>query len=311
MLKIYTNLRNIYKQGKLCFGNIIRVRIGLNTFLESSGFTDSELALVEQFRKYGAEVVELAIVDPEQVTPSKVLEALQASGLEGPVLCGAFTPGRDLRGSNEAVLQASTYISELIDLAQTLGAKVICGPMYSETGRVNAHSEDEREKQLAQIAGALKPLCDQAASAGVVLALEPLNRFETDCINTLEQTVGLIERVGSPALKIHIDTFHMNIEEDDSAAAIVKYGKHIAHVHASASHRGLLGADQVDWNGVFGALEAIDYTGDVIIESFAMENKSLAKAASIWRQLYSNPEQLAVEGLAFLRKNLRRPVVLA
>lgn len=287
------------------------MRIGLNTFLESSGFTDSELGLVEQFRKYGAEVVELAIVEPGQVTPEKVLEVLQANGLERPVLCGAFTPGRDLRGSDKAVLEASTYISDLIDLAQALGSKVICGPMYSETGRANAHSDGEREQQLAQIAGALKPLCDKAESAGVVLALEPLNRFETDCINTLEQTAGLIDRVGSAALKIHIDTFHMNIEEDDSAAAILKYGRHIAHVHASASHRGLLGADQVDWKGVFDALEAIAYEGDVIIESFAMENKSLAKAASIWRPLYENPEQLAVEGLGFLRKNLRRSGVLA
>ncbi len=287
------------------------MRIGLNTFLESSGFEDSELSLVKRFRDYGAEVVELAVVEPAQLTPPKLLEVLQANGLEHPVVCGAFTPGRDLRGSNEAVLQASTYISELIDLAELLGAKVICGPMYSETGRARAYSEGEREQQLAQIAGALEPLCDKAESAGVMLALEPLNRFETDCINTLEQAVGLIERVGSPALKIHMDTFHMNIEEDDSAAAILKHGKHIAHVHASASHRGLLGKDQVDWKGIFDALEAIAYEGDIVIESFAMENTSLAKAASIWRPLYDSPKQLAVEGLDFLRKNIKPSGVLA
>ena len=287
------------------------MRIGLNTFLESSGFEDSELSLVKRFRDYGAEVVELAVVEPAQLTPPKLLEELQANGLGHPEVCGEFTPEPDQPGSNEAVLQASTYISELIDLAELLGAKVICGPMYSETGRARAYSEGEREQQLAQIAGALEPLCDKAESAGVMLALEPLNRFETDCINTLEQAVGLIERVGSPALKIHMDTFHMNIEEDDSAAAILKHGKHIAHVHASASHRGLLGKDQVDWKGIFDALEAIAYEGDIVIESFAMENTSLAKAASIWRPLYDSPKQLAVEGLDFLRKNIKPSGVLA
>jgi D-psicose/D-tagatose/L-ribulose 3-epimerase len=280
------------------------VRLGLNTFLVSSGFTDSDLPLIRDFSEYGAEVIELAIVEPSEVSPEKVLEALQANGLERPVICGAFTPGRDLRGSEEAVASASKYISDLIDLGQSMGAKVVCGPVYSQTGKAEAYSESERDAQLSRIAEALKPLCLKAEAAGIILAVEPLNRFETDCINTLKQAVDLIDRVGSPDLKIHIDTFHMNIEEADSAAAIIEHAAYIGHVHASASHRGLLGADQVDWTGVLGALEAIGYDGDIVIESFSMDNKVIAKATSIWRSLYDGPEQLAVEGLAFLRKSL-------
>lgn len=279
------------------------MRFGLNTFLVSPGFTDADLPLIASFEGYGSQVIELAIVEPSAVTVTKLNAALSASGLEQPIICGAFGPGRDLRGTPEQAKNASTYVSELIDLAEAVGAGIVCGPMYSETGRSGAHDAAEREAQLVQIADYLKPLCEKAAAAGVVLALEPLNRFETDCINTLAQAVDMIDRVGSPALKIHIDTFHMNIEEDDSGAAIRRYSEHIAHVHASASHRGLLGQDQVDWAGILSALYNSGYGGDIVIESFSEDNPVIARATAIWRKLYESPEQLAVEGLRFLNNH--------
>ena len=278
------------------------MRLGLNTFLVSPGFTDADLPLIATFEKYGAQLVELAIVEPASVSVSKLKTALASSRLEQPVICGAFGSGRDLRGSPSEVANATQYVSELIEMAHALGAKIVCGPMYSRTGRSGAHTAEERESQFDQIALGLEKLCAKAEDSGIILALEPLNRFETDCINTIEQAVEMIDRVGSDALKIHIDTFHMNIEEADSGAVIRHYAEYIGHVHASASHRGLLGEDQVDWTGVLGALHYAGYQGDIVIESFSRENQVIAKAASIWRKLYDSPEQLAVEGLQFLRK---------
>ena len=277
------------------------MRLGLNTFLVSSGFTDADLPLIQQFKSYGAEVIELAIVDPSAVTTSKLLASLEAAEMPCPIVCGAFPPGRDLRGSAEKVAATVSYLNDLINLAVQLGSKIVCGPFYSTTGRAGSHTPEEREQQLEQIASALKPICKNAEAAGVILAMEPLNRFETDCVNTLQQAADLIGRVGSPALKIHIDTFHMNIEEDDSAAAILKHAQHIGHVHASASHRGLLGQDQVKWDSVLSALQSIGYDGDIVIESFSEDNQVIARAAAIWRPLYESPQQLSVEGLDFLR----------
>lgn len=279
------------------------MRFGLNTFLLSPGFTDSDLSIIDTFKHYGADVVELAIVEPAAVSVSSLQQALDAAGLKRPILCGAFGAGRDLRGTTVAAAAASSYISELMDMAVALGSKVVCGPMYSQTGRTAAHTPEERDAQMVQIAQALAPLCAKAESLDLILAVEPLNRFETDCMNTLQQAVDMIERVGSDALKIHIDTFHMHIEEVSSADAIRKAAPYIGHVHASASHRGLLGKDQVDWPGVLGALSEIGYSGDIVIESFSEDNQVIAKAASIWRKLYDSPEQLAVEGLDFLRNS--------
>lgn len=289
------------------------MRFGLNTFIASPGFTDIDLPLIERFRGYGAEVIELAIVDPAAVSISKLKDTMKRAELERPVICGAFGSGRDLRGSPKEVEAATAYIDQLIDIAVNVGSKVVCGPMYSRTGRTGVHSDEERDAQLTQIASALRPLCQKAHAEGLILAIEPLNRFETDCINTVEQAVGLIDRVGEPALKVHIDTFHMNIEEIDSSAVIRDMAGHIGHVHASASHRGLLGRDQVNWTGILTALYETGYNGDIVIEGFSMDNKAIAKAASIWRELYDSPEQLCVEGLHFLCdtwKCLTNPVAL-
>jgi len=278
------------------------MRFGLNTFLVSTGFSDADLPLINQFKSYGADVIELAVVEVAGITPSLVLERLKASGLERPIVCGAMIPGRDLRGCEQAQANCVEYIGDLIILAEQLGSTMVCGPFYSETGRASRYSAEERESQLHLIAENLKPLCEQAGAAGITLAFEPLNRFETDCINSLGQAVDLIERVGSASLKIHVDTFHMNIEEADSAVAIIAAADHIGHFHASASHRGLIGKDQVKWNEVLAALKAINYQGDIVIESFTEDNEVLAKATSVWRKLYKDPEQLSVEGLQFLRK---------
>ncbi len=278
------------------------MRFGLNTFLVSTGFSDADLPLIKQFKSYGADVIELAVVEVEGITPSLVMDGLIESGLEHPIVCGAMIPGRDLRGNESEQESCRTFISELILLAEQLGSKMVCGPFYSETGRADRYSVAERNAHLELITENFKPLCAQAESAGVTLAFEPLNRFETDCINTLEQSVDLIERVGSNSLKIHVDTFHMNIEEDDSAAALIAAADHVGHFHASASHRGLIGQDQVKWQEVLASLKAINYQGDIVIESFTEDNEVLAKATSIWRRLYEGPEQLSVEGLQFLRK---------
>jgi D-psicose/D-tagatose/L-ribulose 3-epimerase len=286
-------------------------RIGLNTFINSSNFTDADLGLIERYNSFGFDVIELAIIDPQALNVSKLKAALANSEMEQPILCGAFCNGRDLRGITQEVETSVAYIHQLIDLAIELNSQLICGPMYSETGRANHYSPEKRTNQLDQIAEALKPLCERAQAAGIVLALEPLNRFETDCINTLEQATHFIDRVGSDALKIHIDTFHMHIEESNSAAAIRQAAGYIGHVHASASHRGILGQDQIDWQGVIGALKFIDYQGDIVVEGFSSNNQTIARAASIWRPLFSSPEQFAKECLGFLREqmDLNRPKV--
>jgi D-psicose/D-tagatose/L-ribulose 3-epimerase len=133
------------------------------------------------------------------------------------------------------------------------------------------------------------------------MAIEPLNRFETHVINTVADAVRLCREVGSPALKVQVDTFHAHIEEKDSAAAIRAAGPFVGHFHASENDRGVPGTGQVAWDGVFRALKDIGYDGWVTIESFATGIVDLCAAACIWRPIYESAEALARDGLAFLK----------
>ena len=154
------------------------------------------------------------------------------------------------------------------------------------------------------MAAHLKTLCKHAAKNRKQVCLEPLNRFETDFINTCDQGLKMLKAVGSPALKLHLDTFHMNIEEKDQAAAIRKAGKLLGHFHACGSDRGTPGNDHIDWKPIAAALKVVGYKGDVVIESFTTDVKVIARAAAIWRRMEPTRDEIAVKGVKFLKKML-------
>jgi D-psicose/D-tagatose/L-ribulose 3-epimerase len=152
-----------------------------------------------------------------------------------------------------------------------------------------------------RLAESLRPLADYAGERGVTLALEPLNRFETSFMNTAEQVMEVVDRVDSPAVGVLLDTFHMNIEEHDPVAAINLCRGHLAHFHACGCDRGAPGSDQIPWPRIAAALRDTGYGGAVVIESFTIENKAIARAAAIWRPLAPTQDAIATEGLRYLK----------
>jgi D-psicose/D-tagatose/L-ribulose 3-epimerase len=148
---------------------------------------------------------------------------------------------------------------------------------------------------------------ERAAERGVKLAIEPLNRYETSLVNTVEQGLALLEEVDHPACGLLLDSFHMNIEEKDPAAAARAAGDRIVHVHACGTDRGSPGADAFDWPAFLAALDGAGYRGPLCIESFTATNEAIATAAAIWRPLAASPDALAGDGLRFLREALRGP----
>jgi D-psicose/D-tagatose/L-ribulose 3-epimerase len=194
----------------------------------------------------------------------------------------------------------------LIDQAARLGCPSVIGPIYSVVGLADAHDDAEKKAQFNLVVKNLKPLARYAEKKGVQLCIEPLNRFETDFLNTCEQGLKLIKAVGSKAVKLHLDTFHMNIEEKNQAAAILKAGKQLAHFHACGSDRGTPGGDHIDWKPIVAALKAVKYDGDVVIESFTTDVKVIARAAAIWRKMEPTRNEIATKGLKFLKKAFKK-----
>jgi D-psicose/D-tagatose/L-ribulose 3-epimerase len=193
---------------------------------------------------------------------------------------------------------------KLIDQMVVLDCPSLIGPVYSAVGRADAVPADEYKKQWKTVVKHLKTLCKYAEKKGKRVCLEPLNRFETDFINTCGQALKMAKAVRSSALKVHLDTFHMNIEEKDQAAAIRKAGKSLGHFHACGSDRGTPGNDHIDWKPIAKALKAIGYKNDVVIESFTTDVKVIARAAAIWRRMEPTRNEIAVKGLKFLRRTL-------
>jgi D-psicose/D-tagatose/L-ribulose 3-epimerase len=281
------------------------MRFGINTFLFVSPFTNESTKWFRTFKRWGFEAVEIAIEDPSHIDPAHVKRELDAHGLACGSVAACMGPGRDLRGSAENQRTALRYITALLDQMETLDCHTLVGPIYSETGRADAVPAPEYRKQWRVVVRNLKTLARAAEKRGSQICLEPLNRYETDFINTCDQAVQMVEDVGSPALKIHLDTFHMNIEEKDLGAAIRLAGAHLGHFHACGSDRGTPGNDHTDWRSIAAALKAVRYRGDVTIESFTSDVKVIARAAAIWRRIEPTREEIAVKGLTFLKKALK------
>lgn len=281
------------------------MRFGINTFLFSFPFTNESTKWFKTFKKWGFDSVEIAIDNPGSFDAALVKAELDKAGLVCGTACGCFGPDRDLRGTPEEQKNAADYIMKCLDIMEILGCKNFIGPVYSAVGRIGGAEPTEYKKQWKLVVKNLKPICKYAAKKGMTISMEPLNRFETDFINTVDQALQMVKDVGSPALKLLLDTFHMNIEEKCQGEAILKAGKHLGHLHACGSDRGTPGNDHIGWDCIAKALKKVKYDGDVVIESFTKDVLVIAKAAAIWRQIEPSREEIATKGLKNLKKALK------
>jgi D-psicose/D-tagatose/L-ribulose 3-epimerase len=280
------------------------MRFGINTFLFTSPFTTQSTKLFKQFKQWGFDTVEIPIEDPSHIDAAQVKRELDKQGLACGSVCACLGPDRDLRGTPRQQQDCLAYLTRLLDQMIVLDCPSLVGPVYSSVGRAEAVPPAEYKRQWKTVVRNLKKVCQLAEKRGRQICMEPLNRFETDFINTCDQALQMLKDVGSPALKLHLDTFHMNIEEKFQAVAIRQAGRRLGHFHACGSDRGTPGNDHIDWPSIAAALKDIGYQGDVVIESFTTDVKVIARAAAIWRRIEPTRDEIAVKGLKFLHKTL-------
>ncbi len=284
------------------------IKIGVNAWVWTSPFTTSDpesLALLDKAKQMGFDSFEFGLEDPSHVDPAKLKERAQATGLR-LVICGAFGPDRDLTHEDASVRENSlNYITKTLEICQKSGCPTMAGPSYSAVGKRRHIPADQKKAEWDLAVKGLTEAGRRAADMGVRIAVEPLNRFETDLVNTSEQCERLVNDIGLPNVGFHLDTFHMNIEEKDTYAAIKRAGKRLFHFHTCENDRGAPGSGKnIDWDGTARALKEIGYEHDAVIESFTPKTKSIAAAAAIWRQFEPSQDALAGNGLAYLRKLL-------
>lgn len=280
--------------------------LGACTWLWTAGFSDADAGLAGRVAGLGFSVLEVCVESTDHITADALRRAGDEAGV-GFSVCGAFGPDRDLahrdRGPRETALG---YIAWCVELAAAIGAPVVCGPMYSAVGKARLEDAGERADERRRCVEGLKRAAEHAERRGVRLALEPLNRYETDLVNTTEQGLELCAEVGSSAVGLLLDTYHMNIEEKSLGAAIRAAGDRLYHFHACENDRGTPGTGHVPWTDVFAALADTGYAGQVVIESFTPRVREIARAVSLWRALDAEGDALAAGGRAFLQDGLTR-----
>ena len=277
------------------------MRFGANSFIWTSPFSTTDLPLITKVKDMGFDLIEIAVEDPELIDVARLKSALREADLDA-LLCGAFGPDRDLGNDDPAIREnCMAYIRRCLEMCAEVASPTFAGPSYAAVGKTRLCTPEEKARQWDLGTENLRVLGSEASQSGVVIALETLNRYETDMLNIVDQALDLVGRVASPNVQIHLDTYHMNIEEKDVPAAIRRAGEHLAHFHSCANDRGVVGTDHVDWPGVRDALSDIGYRGAVVIESFTPGVKEIARACAIWRPLAPSQDAIASDGLAYLR----------
>jgi D-psicose/D-tagatose/L-ribulose 3-epimerase len=280
------------------------MRFGVLTVIWTTPFQTSELRLVDHAAELGFDVLECAVEQVGAMDTGRLKEALDRAGL-GSTVAMAFSPDRDVAHADAAVRKGGIdYIKHCIDVAVQIGAPVASGPMYAATGKARLLPPSERRAEFERAAESLKAVADYAGQNGVDLAIEPLNRFETDMVNTTEQGLEMCDLIGQPSAGLLLDTFHMNIEEKSIGDAIRMAKGRIFHFHSCENDRGTPGSGHVPWDEVAQALRDVEYDRVVSIESFVPDIPELAGAVKMWREVFSSPDDLAREGQAFLRQLL-------
>jgi D-psicose/D-tagatose/L-ribulose 3-epimerase len=272
--------------------------IGVNTWVWASPLDDEALArLAPRVRDWGFDVIELPVESPGDWDAARAAALLDRLGLAATVVL-VMGPGRELVSApSETIAATQDYLRSVVDAAVAVGSPVIAGPAYTSVGRT--WRIDDRPAAYAQLRANLRPVAEYAAAQGVTIAVEPLNRYETSLLNTVDQALDALD--GLPGVALALDVYHMNIEETDIPAAIARAAGRIAHVQVSANDRGAPGADHLDWPAILHALDGAGYSGPLVIESFTAHNATIATAASIWRPLAPTQDAIAVDGLTYLR----------
>ena len=243
----------------------------------------------------GLDFVEIPLLHPESLDVSATRELLDRYEVGCTCSLGLpkaahlpFAPDR-----------AEAFLRGAVEVTAALGAPALSGAIYTHLGTLTGQPPTEDE--LAAVGRVLKSVARYAAERDLLLGVEAINRYETYLINLASQAEAMLDRIGEPNVFVHLDTYHMNIEEKGFYDPIVAAGPKLQYIHLSESDRGTPGTGNVHWDEVFRGLEEIEYDGRLVMESFAAINEDIMGATALWRDVVGDPRALVRDGLDFLR----------
>ena len=255
---------------------------------------------VAKAAEYGMDFLEIALLNPPSVDvvhSRKVLEAHEMRAVCSLGLPQAVWASRNPEGAVE-------FLKVALDKTAALGGEALSGVVYGGIGERSGTPPTETE--LDNVVKALKQAATYAKSLGLLFGIEPVNRYETHLLNTGWQAAALIDRIGADNMFVHLDTYHMNIEEKGIAQGILDAAAHLKYIHLSESDRGTPGAGTIQWDEIFAALRAINFDGGLAMESFINMPPEVAYGLSVWRPVASGEAEVMTNGLSFLKAKAKQ-----
>tara|TARA_R110000868_G_scaffold82496_7_gene232934 strand:+ start:738 stop:1598 length:861 start_codon:yes stop_codon:yes gene_type:complete len=279
-----------------------KIDFGVSTWLWQSPFSTSSIKFFPKIKELGYDLVEIPIEDTHIIDAKEVKKALLDNGLKASV-CGAFGPTKDLTHEDPKVhRQCFDYLEECFELCNILEVDFFAGPMYSAVGKARMVPPEQRKIEWDLAVTNLQKVCIMADGHDLAIALEPLNRFESDMVNNVDDIMQLVTDINHSSARVLLDSFHMTIEERNIREALNTVGDKLIHVQVSENHRGVPGTGLTPWNDFKLGLSDINYSGGLVIESFTPEIKELAAAVCIWKTMAKSQDEFARQGLEFLKQ---------
>jgi D-psicose/D-tagatose/L-ribulose 3-epimerase len=251
--------------------------------------------------KLGYDLIEIPLLDPTSVDAAATVKLLEREGIRAVTSLGLNFKA-DISSADAAVAKrGETLLNRALAVTRDLGAAYMGGVIYSALGKYPAPATAKGRRNCI---AALRRLAKAAKRSGITIGLEPVNRYESNLINTGDQAVEIIKATGADNIVVHLDTYHMNIEEGDLAGCVARCAAHVGYVHVGESHRGYLGTGTIDFGLIFRALARIGYAGPITFESFssAVVDRNLSTALAVWRNLWTDSADLAAAAKRFIER---------
>ena len=283
--------------------------LGVISMQYARPFSAEHFHLFKTIRSHGFDFIEMLVPEPGEIDLEDTRKALDDAGLS-VVLAARVNMQRNISSDNKEAWRAGVdYIGYAIEVASTLGAKIVGGPLTGNplvfAGRApKAVEESERLDRKSRCIEALSVVADKACEHGITLAVEPLNRFESDVLCTVQQGLELLDAVDHDSVMLLLDTFHMAMEESSISQAILAAGSRIGHFQANENHRGFPGTGSIDWVDVFRALHEVNYTGPVSLEPFRRDDDRFGVPIAQWRPPHEDETDRLEASVQFMRSHL-------
>lgn len=279
------------------------MKLGIHAMAWTAHWSDESLPLIDRVAELGLDFIEIPLMDVDDVHPEPIRARLDAAGID-VVTSTVLSERTDITSSDPDVRAAGVaYLRHCVDVTAELGSPQLSGVIYGMHGK-RPHDRPARQ-DWQWSADCLADVADHAADRGLAIGLEPVNRYESPLLNTCEQAVELADLVGVPNVRIHLDTYHMNVEEKSWAEPVALAGERLCHFHLCENDRGTPGTGLVDWDELFGALGELHYDGYAGLESFVDVSEDMVAGTCVWRDLAPSGDVLVREGTAFLRRLAR------